>query len=549
MNHILHQFKKDLAHQRWALVAWLTLLLIHLLVSGFQILRHVPNPQASTEQFAGIVASWVVFAPLLFVILAVQADTPAGTAGFWLTRPLRGAKMLAAKSLYIFLLFVILPLSVEMMILLLRGAGSAVWLLLLEFSVVRLPVVLGAFALGVATSSFLQALALAAVGASVGIATMLLGSHLFSGGSGIDNRPAFSASRGIVALWSLAAVFAAVVVVQFLTRREGLSRCLFAAGIAAAMLIQLVWPFDIFNRAPRDRDALDPIEVHIDPTSISFDSFTAAPPRDLPIRKVSVPIEIGCPNLGPGRFLAPIASRVELVTPSSTSLTGFSAYGIRPVDEHHRPALESLFSPRGIKIVSPGDLGYYQQSHLLNHDFAMGDDRFARLSRDLGQVRVAVDIGEFEFRSAGEIPLRDGAKWQDRGDQLEIVKVKAMTDSLRLRVREQQLSLTFSPRNAQGRRHSYPWVLVLANRESKTAILLNRNDSPMRYRGVSWLSPFLRGDETIEISLRQALGADFNAQSAAHWLLNSTLIIVRRDYLGSLRVEGSTNTSPIRQLP
>lgn len=549
MSHILHQLKKDLAHQRWALCAWVTLLLIHLLVSGFQILRHVPNPQASTEQFAGIVASWVVFAPLLFVILAVQADTPAGTAGFWLTRPLRGSKMLAAKSLYIFLLFVILPLSVEMMILLLRGAGSAVWLLLPEFSVVRLPVVLGAFALGVATSSFLQALALAAIGASVGIASMLLGSYLFSGGSGIDNRPAFAASRGIVALWSLAAVFATVVAVQLLTRREGLSRCLFAAGIAAAVLIQLVWPYDIFNRPPRDRDALDPIEVHIDPTSISFDSFTAAPPRELPMRRVSVPIEIGCPNLEPGKFLAPIASRVELVAPSSSVLTGFSAYGVRPVDEHHRPALASIFSPRGIKIVSPGDLGSHQQSHLLTHDFAMGEDRFGRLRHDFGQVRIAVDIGEFEFRSAGEIPLRDGAKWQERGDELEIVKVRAMQDSLRITVREQQLSLSFSPRNAQGRRHSYPWVLVLANRETNTAILLNRNDSPMRYRGVSWLSPFLRGDETIEVSLRNALGSDFYAQSPEHWLDNSTLTIVRRDYLGSLRVDAATGATPIRQLP
>ncbi|MGI9243984.1 MAG: hypothetical protein ACR2RV_24520, partial [Verrucomicrobiales bacterium] len=245
MKRIFHQFKKDLTHQRWALLAWVVLLVVHLLVSGFQILRHVPNPQPSTDQFAELVAAWVVFLPTLFIILGVQSDTPVGTSAFWLTRPLRGGQLLAAKALYVTLFFVVLPLAVEFAILLLRGAGTRAWLLIPEFSVVRLPVVLGAFALGAASRRFPNALTLAATGSIVAIATMLAGYYL-----GVPTQEPFAGSRGIVALWALAATFAAVVVVQFLTRRERLGRSLFLIGIAVAMVLQLVWPWDILRRPP-----------------------------------------------------------------------------------------------------------------------------------------------------------------------------------------------------------------------------------------------------------------------------------------------------------
>ena len=199
MKRLFHQFKKDLTHQRWALLAWVALLAVHLLVSGFQILRHVPNPQPSTDQFAELVAAWVVFLPALFNILAVQSDTPVGTSAFWLTRPLRGGQMLAAKALYIILFIVILPLAVEIAILLLRGAGIRTWLLIPEFSVVRLPVVLGAFALGAASQRFPHALTLAATGSIVAIGTMLVGYNLFGDRPGASTQAPFAGSRGIVA--------------------------------------------------------------------------------------------------------------------------------------------------------------------------------------------------------------------------------------------------------------------------------------------------------------------------------------------------------------
>jgi hypothetical protein len=548
MNRIFNQFKKDLAHQRWALAGWATLLLIHLLVSGFQILHHVPNPQASTEQFADTVASWAAFGPLLFVLLVVQADSPVGTAAFWLTRPLRGARMLAAKGLFVFLFFVLLPLGIEIIILLLRGAGTSAWLAVPEFSVVRLPVVMGAFALGAATQRFLHALTLGAIGAALSAATMLLGYFIFHGAPGGSPSPPFSGSRGIVTLWALATVFTTVAVMQFLTRRQGLSRCLLAVGISGAMILHSIWDWNILDRSPQREDGSPTkLEVRVDPTSITIDTYQNSSRTGLPKHYVSMPIEIGSGNLAAGKFLAPVTSRIELITGSSSNFKGTSTYGVVPASQNYRAALVSIFLPSGLELVSNGDLSVVENRlNPLRHSLAMDDAQFGRLDHDLEEIRLAIDVGEFEFSRAGELPFKDGAVWRDQGDELEILQILKQGHALEIKIREQQLSMIFSARNAYGRYSSYPWVLVLINPKAGTAILLNRNDSPVLYRGASWISPFLRRKETLYLDLRQALGARPSPEAVEQWFRDSTLAIVRKRNLGSIRVHHVVDTHNIQ---
>lgn len=140
------------------------------------------------------------------------------------------------------------------------------------------------------------------------------------------------------------------------------------------------------------------------------------------------------------------------------------------------------------------------------------------------------------------MPLHDGAIWRDHGDEVEILRLAVDGETLRLTIREQQLSMIFAARNAYGRHQSYPWVLVLANPVSKEAILLNRNTSPMAYQGVGWLSPFLRGQETFDLHLRQALGGDLAPGTAKDWLENGQLVVVRKRNLGSRRIHQTVTT-------
>jgi hypothetical protein len=179
----------------------------------------------------------------------------------------------------------------------------------------------------------------------------------------------------------------------------------------------------------------------------------------------------------------------------------------------------------------------------------MDDVHFDLLGRDLKEIRMVVDVGQFEFELAGELPLHDGAKWRAKGDELEIVHSRATGKTLHFNIHEQQLSLMFSARNAQGRHRSYPWLLVLVNSETKTAILLNRIRGPMRYRGTTWISPFVRGEEKVDVNLRQTLGRDITPEAADRWLEDSTLVIVRRRYLGSARVESIVDAATIHRRP
>jgi len=539
MNRIFHQFKKDLRHQRWALLAWGVLLLVHLSVSGFQILRHVPNPQASTEQFAALVAAWVVFLPILFIILAVQSDTPVGTSAFWLTRPLRGGQMLVAKALYVFLCFVALPLAVELAILLLRGAGTNVWLLFPEFSVIRLPVVLGAFALGATSQRFSQALMLAATGAILGIATMLAGYYFLSNDAGGRTPEPFSGSRGIVALWTLAATFATVVAVQFITRRERRGRCLFVIGIAAAMILQLVWPWNVLGRPDQlEPDASDPISLRIDPARVTMSPVKRSlASRQTPSRFITFPVDIIGGRQSAGEFLAPSSSRVELATPSSSALTESSIYYPKLSDARFRAAVESLLAPDQIRLVGPtGDPGSEGGAYVVSHSFRMNEDEFARYQRGLEELRVGFDVGLFGLEHAGELPLREGAEWNQGGDQLEIVGERWTRNILKVKIRASVLSLIFAKRDSRGRQSGDSIVFVLVNRITNTAIVLEPSQSYWRSRTTGWLSPFVRSEKMFEVNLQSQLGQDYTPEAADDWRKNSELILLRRRQLGRLSV-------------
>ena len=449
--------------------------------------------------------------------------------------------MLAAKGLYIILFFVVLPLAVEIAILLLRGAGIRTWLLIPEFSVVRLPVVLGAFALGAASQRFPHALTLAATGSIVAIGTMLVGYNLFGDRPGASTQAPFAGSRGIVALWALAATFAGVVVVQFLTRRDGLGRSLFLVGIAVAMLLQLVWPWDILRRPPElATDASDPVSLQIDPNRISMDtSRQSRASGGTATRSITLPVDLTGGHGSSHEYLAPSSSQVELATPSSTALTGPSIYDPKPRDSRFFAALESLLSPDQIRLIgASGDPGSPDGGYVLAHSFSMSDGDFAKLRRGPGEVRVNVDAGLFELERAGELPLREGARWNGGGDQLEVVELRWTGSILQVKIQASVLSLIFAERDADGRQVADSAVLLLANQNSNCAVVLEPGQSYWRPRTAGWLSPFVRSEKTFEVDLQTQLGQGYTPETADDWHDSSRLIIVRKQQLGRLSVGG-----------
>ena len=116
MNLIWHIIRKDLVRFRLVLLAWVLLLagksLFAAVISGvfgqpslyWLKLCELPNP-----------LFWVVFAApgaiAYFLVAAlVFEDAPAGRDPFWVTRPISGTQLLAAKFLFAVLMFVVGPL-------------------------------------------------------------------------------------------------------------------------------------------------------------------------------------------------------------------------------------------------------------------------------------------------------------------------------------------------------------------------------------------------------------------------------------------------------
>jgi hypothetical protein len=130
MNLTWHVFAKDFARMKAAVIGWLGLMALKILfyafVSGVIGAPNVPwlirlgqGPELAIRicvepLIAFVLVGWMVF-----------EDPIAGTDGFWVTRPISGTRLLAAKALGATLLFVLLPIVINVPWWLSCGFGAA----------------------------------------------------------------------------------------------------------------------------------------------------------------------------------------------------------------------------------------------------------------------------------------------------------------------------------------------------------------------------------------------------------------------------------------
>jgi len=111
MKLIWHMVKKDIARDRWALLAW-ALLFVGQFGLGITA-RHSDGSDPRWVAQLQMGAAGLVFAQMImgYVLVArlVHADALVGTAMFWPTRPIAPARLFAAKALGALLIFGLLP--------------------------------------------------------------------------------------------------------------------------------------------------------------------------------------------------------------------------------------------------------------------------------------------------------------------------------------------------------------------------------------------------------------------------------------------------------
>ena len=115
MNLILHQFKTDVRHFRWSLLAlWLSFAAVPLLLG----LNLVSGQGVAVVD--GVVTLWQVLLAVFLVAQLVQADPLVGSSAAWLTRPVRRAHLFWAKSAFMLVCLLVPRLVAQSVIWLLR---------------------------------------------------------------------------------------------------------------------------------------------------------------------------------------------------------------------------------------------------------------------------------------------------------------------------------------------------------------------------------------------------------------------------------------------
>jgi hypothetical protein len=255
MNLIWHIVRKDFRRLRLPLALWLVLLLgMSAWATGQSYARW------EGEYFRSLGFGTFVQMLIAYVLAAwlVLEDDLVGTQAFWQTRPVSGARLLAAKSLGALLMLGVLPVGVLTPIWLWCGFAPLEWAAsATETLLIHGGITVVAFALAAVSASTNQFM-LMSVAAALAVPVCLAYAQ---GAFGQDaGSPGLADSRAWVIGDLVVAVPVVALVHQFLTRRTPISLLILIAGLALVPVVRLVWPWD-FVTARRQTALVETKEV------------------------------------------------------------------------------------------------------------------------------------------------------------------------------------------------------------------------------------------------------------------------------------------------
>lgn len=249
MKLLWHIARRDLRRLRgW--LALRTLVLIATAVTGWRVRDSaVINWNRLTDFVVGL--AWVDGA-LVFVIalLLVQEDRLVGTNPFWITRPVSGGRLLAAKLLSAAIAFAGLSTIVLLPWWLICGFGMTdiAWAIA-ELGVLHLVIALPAAMLAALTDSFARALLWTLVLAMAAVSSVAMWGFFVAGKSMYPGTD-LVAMRTLFSLIVLGLTLSAIVALQYFTRRTARSLFILGGGLLLAVVTLFKWPA---NWVPREQ--------------------------------------------------------------------------------------------------------------------------------------------------------------------------------------------------------------------------------------------------------------------------------------------------------
>lgn len=239
MKTIWHLVKKDLLRLRWAWLLWTLLLLGEIALAEFILTPRSLDIDWFRQMTMTHLLLFVGHVVLVIVLvsLTVMDDSPAGDHAFWLTRPISGLKLLAAKFGVMFLMFWLWPVLVAFPWWVYSGVhGLELLNGFTQAGMVNLAFIVPTWAVAVISRNFGRFLMvgfLISLGALVLVTVAVSRELIGNAGRGIMNfNPSVPVNLALLS-------FLLVIVVQYVTRLSALSKGLLATGLFGAAI--LIW--------------------------------------------------------------------------------------------------------------------------------------------------------------------------------------------------------------------------------------------------------------------------------------------------------------------
>lgn len=306
MKLIWHLIKKDSRRLRLPLVVWAGLLAIGagLALASLQ-LPETARWNLETARVA-LNLSWAVSLLVGYVLSAavVLEDSPTGSTGFWLTRPIAGWRLLAAKVLAVGWWLVGLPVLGGVPWWLYCGYGwAALGRAALHLAVPHAGVSFVGFTLAVATGRSSRFL----LGSLLLVAGLPLGAIMLDA----SRQEQFMTSRLLGSRLELALgllVLAAVWLVgqRYRSRRMLVGSVGFGVGMVTAVGVGLAWPWE-FSRPDGTRGQPPPDMERLEAEILGAGEATRWPSR-APLRAVKIDLQVRGMSTG----WAPLSGRADV---------------------------------------------------------------------------------------------------------------------------------------------------------------------------------------------------------------------------------------------
>lgn len=244
MNLTWHLVRKDLRLLCLPLALWSGLFLVRIAICERLLLQsgdasEVFNKLSTQAMTITFVIGLVNFSLAAMLVLE---DAPVGSRLFWVTRPISGGRLLAAKGLAAVIAFVLLPIAIHLAWGLLAGVplaelGHSVLRTAIFQSLVTLPCFLVAALTGQASRLLIWSLIVL-----VGVPVLLMTVQYSIGKP--DLSPGVLATRETLLVGWLALGALGAIVVQFLTRRTARSVAIVVATMGLAVVGLFAWRWD-----------------------------------------------------------------------------------------------------------------------------------------------------------------------------------------------------------------------------------------------------------------------------------------------------------------